>query len=71
MAAAVPSPHVRVVRGAQSNSGSLELFINDPGPVGRGAQYSMTFEDFMTEMETLGGDEIKEPRPIYVAYLDR
>ena len=69
VAAAVPSPHVRVVRGSRANSGSYELFINDPGPVGRGGQYSVTYEDFMAQMETLGGQEAGEPSPVYVAYL--
>ena len=65
VASAVPSPHIRVVTGYSGD----QLDINDPWPVNRGARYTRSFATFFGAMETLGGDELNEPAPVYVAYL--
>jgi len=65
VAGAVPSAHIRVLRGVRNQ----RLYVNDPGPVGRGSQYTRSFSQFFGRMETLGAQEAREPAPIYVAYL--
>lgn len=60
-------PHIRVVRAIDGET----LQINDPWPVDVGAQYSKSFSDFFGTMEDLGSRELKEPNPVYVAYLVR
>jgi hypothetical protein len=60
-----PGPHIRVIRGM---SGST-LWINDPAPVNQGEQYKMSYSKFFGAMETLGGRELNEALPVYVAYL--
>lgn len=62
-----PGPHIRVVCGLAVET----LYINDPAPVNRGSQYTMSFEAFFGAMEDLGADELLEPRPVYVAHLAR
>lgn len=57
--------HIRVVTGYEGQM----LYINDPWPVNQGAQYTRSFTSFFGEMEQLGSDEVKEPSPVYVAYL--
>ncbi len=49
VACAVPSAHIRVVRGYEGGT----LYINDPWPPGRGTQYTRTFAQFFGRMETL------------------
>lgn len=63
------SPHIRVVTGVRSLQSPMMLQVNDPGPVGFGSQYEETYPDFMRKNELLGSGEMKEPGPIYVAYL--
>ena len=45
------------------------LYINDPGPVGTGSQYTRAFSVFFGAMEKLGEKELKQRSPVYVAYL--
>jgi hypothetical protein len=66
VASQVPAgPHIRVVTGSTGD----RLHINDPSPVNQGAKYTRGFNDFFGQMETLGGQELNEPSPVYVAYL--
>jgi hypothetical protein len=68
VAGQVPAgPHIRVITGM---NGDL-LSINDPAPVNRGSQYTRTFSQFFGQMEDLGARELKQPNPVYVAYLRR
>lgn len=60
-----PGPHIRVVRGLVGKV----AYINDPWPVNQGARYTRPFETFFGEMEELGGRELKEVNPVYVAHL--
>jgi ABC-type bacteriocin/lantibiotic exporter with double-glycine peptidase domain len=62
-----PGPHIRVVTGMKGNNVS----INDPAPVNIGSKYSMSFSKFFGAMEKLGSREMKQPSPVYVAYLAR
>jgi hypothetical protein len=65
VASADPAPHIRVVTGIAGNM----LSVNDPLPVGVGAQYKRPFMTFFGKMETLGSRELNQPSPVYVAYL--
>ncbi|MGH8597994.1 MAG: papain-like cysteine protease family protein, partial [Gammaproteobacteria bacterium] len=65
VASAAPAPHIRVVVGYNGST----FFINDPGPVNHGSQYTASFGDFFGAMETLGFRELKERSPVYVAWL--
>ena len=65
VASLAPKPHIRVVAGM---TGQL-LYINDPGPVGTGSQYTRAFSVFFGAMERLGEKELKQRSPVYVAYL--
>lgn len=65
VASAAPAPHIRVVSGYEGQT----LFINDPGPVGRGSQYTSSFNDFFGKMEKLGAQELKQRAPVYVAWV--
>lgn len=65
VASDAPGPHIRVVTGISGH----QLYINDPWPVGIGAQYIRTFENFFGQMEQLGSKERAEKAPVYVAYL--
>lgn len=67
VASAIPSPHIRVVTGISGH----QLNINDPWAPGVGAQYIRSFTDFFGQMEQLGGKELAEKAPVYVAYLRR
>ncbi|HET9646252.1 MAG TPA: papain-like cysteine protease family protein [Burkholderiaceae bacterium] len=58
-------PHIRVVTGYEGG----RLYVNDPWPVNRGARYTRSFSNFFGQMETLGAREMKEPSPVYVAYV--
>lgn len=58
-------PHIRVVTGYKGG----RLYINDPWPVNRGARYTRSFSSFFGQMEALGARELREPSPVYVAYL--
>jgi hypothetical protein len=60
-----PGPHIRVITGLDSGT----LYINDPAPVGAGAQYENRFNDFFGAMEDLGARERDQPWPVYLAYL--
>ena len=60
-----PGPHIRVITGMVGNT----LYINDPAPVGVGSAYTRTFMKFFGAMEDLGGRELKEASPVYLAYL--
>ena len=61
-----PVPHIRVVTGFEGG----HVYLNDPWPVGRGSQYTSTFQQvFVGQMETLGASELNEPAPIYLAHL--
>lgn len=62
-------PHIRVVTGVRDLQSPMMLRINDPGPVGRGSSYEESYTDFVAKNELLGAIEIKEPAPIYIAYL--
>jgi len=64
VAGAAPAPHIRVVTGMEGGV----VYINDPWPVNRGAQYARAFEHFFGEMENLGASEMNERSPVYVAY---
>lgn len=59
-----PGPHIRVVTGMNGTT----LSINDPWPVGQGDRYACSFDVFGT-MEELGGRELNQPSPVYVAHL--
>ncbi len=73
------SPHIRVVTGMDvgSSDANSTVYINDPWEVGmrvfragnRGSSYSKPFTSLMTEMESLGSNELGQPAPIYVAHL--
>jgi hypothetical protein len=65
VASAVPSPHIRVIRGMEGGM----LHVNDPAPVNHGRQYTRSFNLFFGRMEALGGQELNQPNPVYVAYL--
>lgn len=65
VAGRVGGPHIRVVTGY--NGGVL--YVNDPAPVNRGSIYTRSFAQFFGAMETLGAQEMRQPSPIYVAYL--
>ena len=65
VAAAVPSPHIRVIRGMEGGM----LHVNDPAPVNHGRQYTRSFNQFFGRMEALGSQELNQPNPVYVAYL--
>ena len=60
-----PGPHIRVVTGIQGGM----LSINDPAPVNIGSAYQMSFVSFFGAMENLGGRELTQPTPVYVAWL--
>ncbi len=59
------APHIRVVTGMEGGS----VFVNDPWPVNRGDRYQRAFQTFFGQMEDLGGRELKERNPVYVAHL--
>lgn len=61
-------PHVRVVVGMESLDSPLRLLVNDPWPVGRGAQYVESYEDMMAKNNLLGATEADKSNPVYVAY---
>jgi len=65
VACAVPSAHIRVVRGYDG----ARLHVNDPAPVNVGSQYTRAFREVFGRMEALGERERSEPAPVYVAYL--
>lgn len=65
VASAVPSAHIRVIRGYDG----ARLFVNDPAPVNVGAQYTRGFREVFEKMENLGRRERNETAPVYVAYL--
>jgi hypothetical protein len=67
VASAAPAPHIRVITG---HDGS-RLLINDPAPVNKGSRYSSSFVKFFGMMETLGSRELKQPTPVYVAWLGK
>jgi hypothetical protein len=78
VAAAVPGPHVRVVKG-MSGDGSPDgtlIYINDPWERGmatfrtpnNGSTYTQTFREFMSQMESLGARESSIPGAIYIAH---
>lgn len=60
-----PAPHIRVIRGFTGD----QLYVNDPAPVDRGAQYQRKFESIFGQMEALGASELSEPSPVYLAYM--
>ena len=60
-----PGPHIRVVTGMSGTT----LNINDPAPVNTGSKYTRSFANFFGAMENLGGRELSERSPVYVAYL--
>jgi hypothetical protein len=62
-------PHIRVVTGVRSLQSPMMLQVNDPGPVGVGSRYQESYDEFVRKNELLGFQELKEPSPIYVAYL--
>jgi len=71
-ASAMPSAHWRVVTGIQGDGTpeGTNVFINDPGPVGRGSQYTETYRQFVTRQSQLAGRELPDyDAPIYVAHL--
>ena len=69
VAAAVPGPHIRVVTGLEGDGtpDGTTLYINDPWPVGQGAQYTETYTQFVARQETLARQEIKV-QGIYIAH---
>ena len=62
-------PHIRVVTGLRDLQSPMMLKVNDPGPVGTGSRYEETYYDFTRKNELLGLEELREPSPIYIAYL--
>jgi len=77
VASAVPGAHIRVITGMEVDEANARVFINDPWEKGmttfrwpnKGAQYIMTYADFVREMETLARQEMGISSPIYVAHL--
>jgi hypothetical protein len=79
VASAVPGPHIRVVCGLSSGVTASQtiLSVNDPWEQGmrvfrmpnRGSHYYVDYLTFTKQYETLGGRELREPAPIYVAHL--
>lgn len=79
VAAAVPSPHIRVITGmlGDGTPDGTTLMINDPWETGMatfhlpnaGAQYTRTYAQFVGEMESLAQQEMDIPGAIYIAHL--
>lgn len=78
LASSVPGAHIRVITGMDDGySETSTVYINDPWEKGmqvfqssnKGAQYSMTFGDLMSQYERLGASELNQPLPVYVAHL--
>ncbi|HUT33569.1 MAG TPA: papain-like cysteine protease family protein [Planctomycetota bacterium] len=67
VATAAPAPHIRVVTGLSGQN----VYINDPAPVNSGATYRRDFRAFFGQMETLAGQEMGQPAPVYIAHLSR
>jgi hypothetical protein len=59
------------------NPNVARVYVNDPWEErmiafrwpNRGARYSRTYTQFVTEVENLARAEMQEPAPIYVAHL--
>lgn len=62
-------PHIRVITGVRDLQSPPAFTVNDPGPVGFGSRYDEYYDDFVRKNELLGGGELGEPSPVYVAYL--
>jgi hypothetical protein len=60
------SPHIRVLTGYDANS----LYVNDPWPVNAGRQYPTSYSIFFGEMEKLASQELSQPNPVYLAYVN-
>lgn len=60
-----PAPHIRVITG----STGTQMHVNDPAPVNQGAKYKRSFTKLFGQMEALGGQELSEPSPVYLAYI--
>jgi len=79
VAAAVPSPHIRVITGMRGDGtpDGTTLTINDPWETGMatfqlpnaGAQYTRTYTQFVGEMESLAQQEKDIRGAIYIAHL--
>ena len=73
------NPHIRVIIGISpgNSADNTRIFINDPWergmttfrPSNRGSQYSQSYTEFLREYEGLGARELREPAPVYIAYL--
>jgi hypothetical protein len=63
------SPHIRVVTDVRDLQSPMMLKVNDPGPVGMGSAYEESYTEFVRKNEMLGAEELREPSPIYIAYL--
>ena len=57
------------MKGVKDRQSPMMLQVNDPGPVGIGSGYEESYYDFVRKNELLGFEELREPSPIYVAYL--
>ena len=79
VASAVPGPHIRVVTGFDlgKDAASSRVYINDPWQKGMtqfvqgntGSRYTLTYQQFVTQKETLAIGEMNQPQPIYTAHL--
>jgi hypothetical protein len=62
-------PHIRVITGVRTLQSPTMLMVNDPGPVGVGSVYEESYAEFIRKNELLGSGELRQPSPIYIAYL--